>query len=508
MDMDFYNRVFGQYETKSTFATLVRSVIQRVMPATTLDKLFNDNAQKQYQRTLLFSTVMELMSNVVLGTHPSLHNAYVDMKDDIPVALKSVYNKLNNTEPELAAKIVQYSAERLSPIQEYLLKDKVQATFPGYNVRIIDGNHFSGTEHRLSETRTVAASPLPGFALAILDPDIHMITNIIPCEDGHAQERSLFNYITEKVQIGEIWVADRNFATLDLMFGIASKGAFFVMRQHGSLKYWEEVSKEKRVGKTDTGTVYEQTIKITSPSTKKTLVIRRMRLELFEPTSDGETEILLLMNLPKKDMIVQVVTTDATDTEEASTKVVYTKVEGKFVNIKEMNEDAIETQTFYAKGVSAVQGCELYRGRWGIEGAFGEMTACLSCEIKTLAYPKAALFAFALAAMVYNAVAVVKGAITSVHGVEATEMLSWYYVYTEVTRAWTGMEIQLPFEYWSQRFDKMTPKQYATYLKSVAKRIDVNKYQKNIRGPKKKVKKKKDPKVNHVSTYRILQART
>jgi hypothetical protein len=77
----------------------------------------------------------------------------------------------------------------------------------------------------------------------------------------------------------------------------------------------------------------------------------------------------------------------------------------------------------------------------------------------------------------------------------------------EVNRVWTGMEVALPYEYWSNKFDNMTPRRYAAYLKSLAANVDVYKFQKNRRGPKKKVKKKFAPKVNHVSTFQILNDR-
>jgi len=46
------------------------------------------------------------------------------------------------------------------------------------------------------------------------------------------------------------------------------------------------------------------------------------------------------------------------------------------------------------KDVTAVECAELYRKRWSIETLFYEVTQTLQCEIKTLGYPSAALFAF------------------------------------------------------------------------------------------------------------------
>ena len=285
-----------------------------------------------------------------------------------------------------------------------------------------------------------------------------MFTEVIPCEDGHAQERSLFPLIKPLVQKNDLWMADRNFTTLELMFDIASADAFFLMRQHGSLQTWTQESEERYVGKTETGSVYEQRIGVTHPKTEKTMILRRIRLVLFEATRDGETEIVVLTNLSKK-------------------------------------------------STSAKVCCDLYRDRWRIERAFLEMTQCLACEINTLCYPRAALFTFCLVAMLYNAVSLLKSSIAAMHGEEAVENLSWYYVYMETQSVWSGMAIALPFAFWSRRFDRMGDREFADYLKRLSDRIVPSKYAKSRRGVNKKVVKVYDPKVNHVSTFKILQDR-
>ena len=58
----------------------------------------------------------------------------------------------------------------------------------------------------------------------------------------------------------------------------------------------------------------------------------------------------------------------------------------------------------------------VYGKRWSIETAFFEITTTLSCEMQTLGYPKAALFAFCLALVASNAVSVMKAALRRAHG--------------------------------------------------------------------------------------------
>jgi hypothetical protein len=455
--MSIFNDILDRFEKKSPFAVLLRTILQRLLPPEKLDDLFEKTAEKQYHRDLFFSTLMMLMLEVVLRCSPSINHSYERHKDEVGVSVVAVYDKLKKLEPNIAAELVRYSVQELRPLQE-IMRGEAPPLLPGYRVRIIDGNKFSGTEHRLKGTREHQASPLPGQALAILDPQYRMFVDIIPCEDGHAQERSLFPQLEPLIEKNDLWIADRNFATLDLMFTIADKGACFLIRQHGALKTWTEEGEEKYVGKTDTGWVYEQRISVVNPKTGKSMILRRIRLTLLEPTRDGEAEIFILTNLTKK-------------------------------------------------SASAIVCCNLYRERWDVEGAFLEMTQCLACEIDTLGYPKAAIFAFCLAAMLFNAVSLLKSVMASVHGEESVENISWYYAYMETQSVWSGMDIALPFEFWSDRFDAMPDGELCEYLKALAGKIDVSRFTKSRRGPKKKVTKIRDPKVNHVSTFKVLQER-
>lgn len=79
------------------------------------------------------------------------------------------------------------------------------------------------------------AGSLPGHSLVVLDPELMLATDMIPCEDGHAQERSLSPEILKLVKERDVWIADRNICTTVLLFGIAERDAFLVIRQHANL---------------------------------------------------------------------------------------------------------------------------------------------------------------------------------------------------------------------------------------------------------------------------------
>ena len=447
--------IFAQ---KTPVAVLVRTVLQRDLDPEHMDRLFHSVAEIQYEKTLLFSTVMMLMVDVCLKSTPSLNRAYLLHQEEIPVSVKAVYDKVNGLETTVSRELVVDGFRRLSPVVDKL-DGKLAPNLPGFRTLVLDGNHFAATQHRLKELRNKTAGPLPGQALALYDPEYAMVRDVIPCEDGHTQERALLGPILDQIRLKDCLVADRNFCVIAFLAGIAARGGFFAIRHHGNLKCWSAVDKLKFVGSTETGDVFEQEIMIDQKSSGTKLKLRRITVKLKTKTRDGDKEIHILTNLKKKD-------------------------------------------------ATAIKVSELYRKRWRIEGVFQELTQSLRCEIDTLAYPRAAVFAFCLAVKAYNAVSLVRAALRSVHGEETVEELSWYHLCSETASVWAGMEIAVESRDWSRLIDGLTDASYAKLLREIAGRMNLSKYKRSRRGPKKPRPPRDDSDGPHVSTARILAERS
>jgi uncharacterized protein (DUF885 family) len=131
--------IFERFVEKSPISVMVRGILERVLGAEHLDAWYERTAHKQYTRALLFSTVYDLLSQVVFRLQPSVHAAYRKHEDTVGTSLVSVYNKLNGVETHTAAELVRYSATGLTPLIAQL-GGTCTPWLPGARVKIVDGN--------------------------------------------------------------------------------------------------------------------------------------------------------------------------------------------------------------------------------------------------------------------------------------------------------------------------------------------------------------------------------
>ena len=448
--------IFEKFVEKSPVSVMARGMMERVLNPEQLDHWFETTAQEQYTKDLLFSTVFDIMSQVVSGSRDSVHAAYQASKEDISVSVKSLYNKLNGIEINTSAELVRYAAGAVSPVIEGL-KGTRRSPLAGYPVRLLDGNCIEASEHRIEELRSLSAGALPGKSLVVYDPVLGIPVDVFPCEDGHAQERSLLNQVLPTVKKGELWVADRNFCIVEFTCSIDDKDAYIVFRQHGNFPY-TELGKERAAGKIETGKVFEQPIMVID-NRGKAHQFRRIRVLLEKATRDGDKEIFIITNLPKK-----------------------------------------------AAGAKKI--ANIYRGRWTIETSFQELEKWFNSEINTLGYPPAALFGFCVALVSYMIVSVIKASLSSIYGTKIIEeQVSGYYLADEISGTYRGMMIAIEDEQW-EIFRELTQPELIRVLKKLAKKVKLSAFRKHPRGPKKPVaKRKSDPKTPHVSTAKLIASR-
>lgn len=318
---------------------------------------------------------------------------------------------------------------------------------PGLRLRTVDGNYLAGTEHRLAGLRGCGAAALPGLSPVVRDGRTGVLTDLLPCEDAYANERALTAPLLALVRPDDLWLADRNFCTAEILQGLGERGGFFLVRYHRG-RPLTPAGPERYVGTRAGADDYEQPVHVGG------VACRCIRVRLAEPLRDGSAEVRLLTNVP-------------------------------------------------AGKAGAKRLAELYRTRWRIEHAFQELTDRLCCEVNTLGYPKAALFAFALAAVAYNVLVVLRAVLAEGHAGEPAEELSSYHLATEVAAVADGLAIAVPEAVW-QEMARRPLAAFVGWLREVAGRLDRRRYRKNPRGPKKPVAVRRTRRGAHRSTARVL----
>jgi hypothetical protein len=447
-------QVFERFVEKAPVAVMARGIVERVLSPEALNELFERVADRQYTRELLFSSVFELMNLVVCRVQPSIHAAYQDNREAIETSLTAVYDKLNGLDTATSRALVGETAEQLAASVRDL-KATRSPWLPGYRVKVLDGNCIEATHHRIQELRGTGAGALPGKSLVIYEPELEMATEVFPCEDGHAQERSLLRAVLPTVMARDLLIMDRNFCVRDFLHGIRAAQAYYICRQHQGLP-WEEDGEERFVGRGETGAIYEQWVRV-SDSEGNTQRCRRIRIVLKKATRDGDKVLTLLTNLSK------------------------TAAPAKHI-------------------------AQMYRQRWTIETAFQELEAHLHSEINSLGYPKAALFGFCVALVAYNVLAVIKASLRSVHGEhKIANEVSGYYLAGHVERTYDGMMISIPDEHWVI-FQAMSAYTFARTLQQLADKVNLAKFKKHKRGVKKpRAKRTRNANQPHVSTAKLLK---
>ncbi len=323
-------------------AVMTRIALDWILDVTTLDQLFVEVAEGQYEREVALSHFVQVMLDVACGFRPTPRAAFLRREFQRVASISAFYRKLGRMESGITEDIVRRTARRARPLIVAgggLLPEPI----PGDATRILDGNVLAGTEHRIAPLRTTWSAGLPGMSLAVYEPVSGLILDLILEENAHSQERALFDRIA--VQPGRLWIMDRNFCVRSLLFRIERARAFFLVRWHRSTLPFRATSRLRPRGRCAAGRIFEQTIDV-GDSDGVVHPLRRIVLKLDEPTRDGEAEVVLITNLPAE--------------------------------------------------VTAVECCGAYAGRWQIEGHYQALTDLLHCEVPTSGHPRAALFAFSM----------------------------------------------------------------------------------------------------------------
>jgi hypothetical protein len=471
--MNGVSNLLERFTKAAPVAVMVKGVLEQVFSEAKLDAVFQQHASRQYVRQLAFSSCFWLMSDVVSKSKPSIHAAYQDEKENLRVSVQSVYNKLNNLELGVMENLLSSTAcEMIDCVKA--MKVPVAELVPGFECKLIDGNVIAGTEHRIKELRRTNAAALPGRSVCVYNYSHRMIDQIVLDTNGHAQDKSQIDAILSRINPRECVIADAGFCTKKMMLGISQVcKAYFILRKPSNTAV-ELMGKPRKIGKSDTGILFEQK-GIVRCKDKEMVHVRVITLKRFEPTDKGKTEIVFLTNLPPT--------------------------------------------------ITAIQIAQGYRRRWRVENVFQDVTTVLESEVATLGYPSAALFGFVIGCVLQNVLALIEHALLnaaqksdddkkSKSKAKATvkqskeQHLSRYKIALEIKTVIPGMEIAIESPYWHKTCGQLSPKELAVWLLGTASKAKLSDYQTYRWSPKQKQPPRKSGnRGNHIATSQVLEKR-
>lgn len=418
-----------------------------------LDDVFAQCRQRQYEADIKFSALALSVADIALNFCENFNQAYKKHKEELAASVVAYYGKLNRVEASVSEGVVHFAGHKASELNR-ALGGQPHEVVPGYKCSVLDGNHLPKSDKRLGALRGLSAAALPGTVVAKFNLEEQLFERAYLLEDAHAQECMVLDRVVAELQANELLIADRHFCIAKFLLDVAAANGFFVIRQHGRL-HGELLGERRQVGRSDTGMVYEQALRIRD-SSGRDLTVRRITVELGTPTRDGDEAIHLLANVP-------------------------------------------------GAQAGAVQLAQLYRDRWDIENAFYVLTMTLTCEMKSMGHPRAALFLFCMAMLAYNCRQVLYTALCTAHSAAEVEEMSQYSVALEIAQPMDGLVTAIPECDW----DRLVPANVsgrAAFLSRVAGDVNLAAHRKSRRGPKKpRPPRQRFKACMHVSTYRVLE---
>lgn len=439
--------IYQRFVERAPAAVLVHGLIESCLSPAFLDTIAAPHLPRSPNpRQLAFSHLVEILLPVVFASKKSVGQSYRGATHLHAVAtLKCVYQRLAVTPTTVVAALVGAIAERIGPLLD---------PHPPGTTRFLtlDGNHLAATQNRLADLAGLPAA-LPGQAMVLRDQATGVFLRVLLHDDGHTNERLLHPQLRGWCGPNDVVIADSCFCTEAFLVGMRQCGAGVVVRHHGGVGLPPRGAR-RDCGRVATGRVYETRVRYA----QTTWAFRLVEVERDRPTRDGQHTIGVLTDVA----------------EEA---------------------------------LSAVQVAAKYQERRTIETAFQELAEGLRGEVETLAYPKAALFAFGLAVSVYNLLQVVRQAIGRQAEPEARFEVSPVLLGQEVSSYAAGLGAALEG---NPRLP--TPEWNATRLRAwvdeLAVRLAGTRYAKSTRGHRKQPpQKSKAAKGSHTATARILGRR-
>jgi hypothetical protein len=112
LPLTFDQEILGRFVRNNPLAAGLRLVLEQLFSAAEIDALFEVNRDQQYTRKIAFSTIVDVMAAVVTGHARSVHAVLEKRKTTLGASITVFYDKLNGSEPAVAAALIACIARK------------------------------------------------------------------------------------------------------------------------------------------------------------------------------------------------------------------------------------------------------------------------------------------------------------------------------------------------------------------------------------------------------------
>jgi len=424
-------QIFQKFANQSPLTVMVRVMLENIFPTSQFDQIFpKEEAEKLQFRESLFSSIVDLMS-LVGQDQPATHTICQTTRNDLKTTLNSFYRKVKRIETNVLAEWVRQTAGHLGPVVHKMGRI-LPYSLSGYSVRSVAGLDLSEANKYFKETPYTKYKTLPCQSSVVLDPNLMLAVDVLFYGNNkdNAHEDHFFAPLLDRVQPQDIWIAPPIFNFLSFVTDIEQCQAFFVVRQNNSKLPWLPAGHRKMKGQVALGPVYEQKVHLVNGHGNR-LLARRITIELEDRSPDGQLDLHILTNLPKR---------------------------------------------FQCQKLA-----DFYYRQWMMGLTFQNLAAKLQSEVEAAGYRNASFFAYCLALIAYNLLSAIKAALCAVRSEDnSREDISWSNQANEIGATWRGMMIALPSQNWSYTFANFTTRQLTNTLNTLAKNVCLPKFHKPL----------------------------
>ena len=344
-------------------AEAVLSLWSYVLQPAFLDDLFERHRGRSYTDTLTFSTFVELLGDALVRHRGSGRASFrrAGEQGTLPTTPEAVYGKLRRVPLGLSLGFLEDVSARLLPLLPAGGRlHPLPACLDGLTVVIADGKAIKRVARRLLPARGAAGKVYGGKLLVAYLPASGLVTAMAADRDGEANEARLVPALLPRAQAcipgPRLWVLDRQFCDPVQAERLVACDDHFVIRYHKKVHF---VADPERPARTHTDAQGREVVEewgwLGAASNRRRRYVRR-------------------------------------------------------VTVRRAGQEAVAIVTDLLDGEAypALELLALYRGRWGIEQVFQQVTEVFELRHLIGSTPEATVFQASFCLVLYNLIQVVR----------------------------------------------------------------------------------------------------